>query len=132
MNPWIIITLIGAGLVFLCDCLLRRKKWNANTKTEKASLIVHMVSVGPHIFMSVLGLLWGISGSTPDTAFGNVLYEVTLAMSGVYFIAALVAIIGAFILRKVGKTKASIWINGIALAYGVVIMLANYLIGILL
>ena len=132
MNPWIFIALIGAGLVFLLDLLLRRKKWKDNTKAEKASLIVHMVAVGPHCFLSGLGMLWGLSGSAPETAFGNVLYEATLMLAGVYFIVAIIATVGSFILRKAGKTKASIWINIIALAYGVAVMLVNYLAGILL
>lgn len=132
MNPWIVISLIAAAVVFLIDYLLRRKKWTENTKTEKVSLIVNMVSVGVYCFLSALGMLWGIVGNTPETAFGDVLYEATLMLAGVYFIVAIIATVGSFILRKTGKTKASIWINIIALAYGVVVMLVNYLAGILL
>ena len=132
MNPWIVIALIGAGLVFLVDYLLRRKKWKDNTKAEKSSLIVHMVSVGLYCFLSALGMLWGLAGGGPETAFGEVLYEVTLTLAGCYFIVAIIATVGSFILRKIGKTKASLWINGIALAYCVVVMLVNYLTGELL
>ena len=132
MNPWIVIALIGAGLVFLVDYLLRRKKWKDNTKAEKSSLIVHMVSVGLHCFLSALGMLWGLAGGGPETSFGEVLYNVTLTLAGCYFIVAIIATVGSFILRKIGKTKASIWINGIALAYAVIVMLLNYLTGILL
>lgn len=132
MNPWIVIAVIAAGIVFLIDYVLRRKKWKDNTKAEKTSLIVHMVSIGLYCFLSALGMLWGIAGNTPETAFGDVLYEATLMLAGVYFIVAIIATVGSFILRKTGKTKASIWINIIALAYGVVVMLVNYLAGILL
>ena len=62
MNPWIVISLIAATVVFLIDYLLRRKKWTENTKTEKVSLIVNMVSVGVYCFLSALGMLWGIAG----------------------------------------------------------------------
>ena len=54
MNPWLIIAVIGAGIVFLIDYLLRRKKWTDNTKTERTSLIVHMVSVPVYIFLSMM------------------------------------------------------------------------------
>ena len=131
MNPWIVIALIGAGIVFLIDFLFRRKKWKANTKAEKASLIVQMACVGPNFFLSALGLFWGIGGGSPETAFGNVLYEVTLTMAALYFIVALVATITAFVLHVIRKNKASIWINVSSVAYAVVIMFVNYLIGVL-
>lgn len=132
MEIWIIFALIGAGFVFLIDLLLRRKKWNANTKVEKVSLIVHMASIGPNLFLSALGLLWGIGGGSPKTVFGEVMYEVTLYMAAVYFIIALVATITAFVLRKIGKAKASTWVNIISIAYAVGTMLLNYLVSIIL
>lgn len=58
MNPWIVITLFMAVVVFVIDYLLRRKKWNGNSKEEKISLIVNMLSVGPYTFLSVLGMFW--------------------------------------------------------------------------
>ena len=33
MNPWIVILLVTAGIVFGIDYLLRRKKWNDNSKS---------------------------------------------------------------------------------------------------
>ena len=42
MNPWIFIGLVGAGIVFCLDYLVRRKKWKENTKAEKISLLVHL------------------------------------------------------------------------------------------
>ena len=56
MNLWTIIGVIMAGTVFLLDYLLRRKKWNDNTKEEKISLAVNMVSVGVYMFFSVAGI----------------------------------------------------------------------------
>ena len=132
MNPWLIIAVIGAGIVFLLDYLLRRKKWADNTKTERTSLIVHMVSVPLYVFLSIFGLLWGIVAYSPDTAFGEALYDVTMTLGGYYWIAAAAAAIGAFIFRKIGKPKASIWINVIALAYIAAVLALNEIAGKLL
>ena len=132
MNPWLIIAVIGAGIVFLLDYLLRRKKWADNTKTERTSLIVHMVSVPLYVFLSIFGLLWGIVAYSPDTAFGEALYDVTMTLGGYYWIAAAAAAIGSFIFRKIGKPKARIWINVIAFAYMAVLLGANSIAGKLL
>ena len=132
MNPWLIIAVIGAGIVFLIDYLLRRKKWTDNTKTERTSLIVHMVSVPLYVFLTIFGLLWGIVAYSPDTAFGEALYDVTMTLGGYYWIAAAAAAIGSFIFRKIGKPKASIWINVIAFAYMAVLLGANSIAGKLL
>ena len=132
MNPWLIIAVIGAGVVFLLDYLLRRKKWTDNTKTERTSLIVHMISVPLYVFLSIFGLLWGIVAYSPDTAFGQALYDATLTLGGYYWIAAAAAAIGSFILRKIGKPKASIWINVIALAYIAAVLALNEIAGKLL
>ena len=127
MNPWFVILLLGAVVIFLLDYIFRRKKWKSNTKTEKVSLLLNMVFVGIYIFASGLGLLWGITGSGADTAFGQTLYDVTLTMLGFNWLIALVATIGAFILRKKGKIKASILINVIGLGYMIILFVINYL-----
>ena len=127
MNPWIVILLLGAVIVFLLDFIFRRKKWKSNTKTEKVSLLLNMVFVGIYIFASGLGLLWGITGSSADTAFGQTLYDVTLAMLGFNWIIAIIATIGSFILRKKGKIKASILINVMGLGYMIALFVINYL-----
>lgn len=132
MNPWIVILLVMAIIVFVIDHLLRRKKWKDNSKEEKISLIVNMLFAGPYTFLSVLGMLWGIVGGSPQTAFGEVLYNVTLIMGANYFVVAITAVIASFILRKIGKTKASIWINIIAILYIVAVLSINYLVGNLL
>ena len=129
MNPWVMIMFVMAGIVFGLDQLFRRKKWNDNTKQEKISLLINMFSVGPYIFLSALGMLWGIVSGSAETAFGETLNDATLVMAGVYFIVAIVAVIMSFILRKIGKIKASIWINVIALLYIVAVFGVNYLAG---
>lgn len=131
MNPWIIIALIGAAIVFFLDYILRRKKWKNNTKAEKISLLINMLSVSVYIFSSVLGLLWGITGSSADTTFGEIIYNVTLAMAGFIGVIAIVAMIGSLILRKKGKAKASIWINIFALGYIIVVFAVNSLTGLI-
>ena len=131
MNPWIIILLLGAIIVFLLDFIFRRKKWKSNTKTEKVSLLLNMVFVGIYIFASGLGMRWGITGSGADTAFGQTLYDVTLTMLGFNWVIALVATIGSFILRKRGKIKASILINVIGLGYMIILFAINCLTDIL-
>ena len=132
MNPWLIIAVAGAGIVFLVDYLLRRKKWTDNTKKEKGSLLVSMVSIFIYAFLSVLGMLWGIVSSSPDTAIGKTLYNVTITLGEYYWVVAIAVVIATFILRKTGKPKASIWINVIALAYIAVVLGVNYLVGILI
>ena len=127
MNPWIIIHLVAAGVVFGLDYLLRRKAWHNNTKEEKISLLVNMFSVGPYVFLSVLGALWGIVPGSPETALGEVLYDATLTMGGIYFVVAAVAAILSLVFRKKGKLKASIWINVIALAYIATVLAVNSL-----
>ena len=129
MNPWIVITLFGAIIVFGIDYLLRGKKWKDQLRGEKISLLINMFTVGPHIFLSGLGMLWGITGSSPDHAFWEFLYNATLMMGSTYFIVAIVAVIGSLILRKKGKIKASIWIQGIALLYIIVVLAVNYFVG---
>ena len=109
--------------------LFRRKKWKDNTTVEKISLIINMLSVAPYIFLSVLGMLWGIVPGSPETALGEVLYEATLMMAGIFFVVAPVAVILSLVLRKKGKLKASIWVNVIALAYIVTVLAVNSLAG---
>lgn len=129
MNPWILITLVMAGIIFGIDFLLRRKKWKINSKLEKISLLINMFSAGPYVFLSVLGMLWGIAGNSPETAFGEVLYDATLVMGSIYFVIAACAVIASLILRKKEKVKASIWVNVIALAYIVVVLTVNSMVG---
>ena len=129
MNIWIIILLMAAGVVFVLDYLLRRKAWHNNSKEEKISLLVNMFSVGPYIFLSAFGALWGIVPCSPETAFGEVLYDATLIMGGIYFIVAAVAVILSLVFRKKGKIKSSIWINVIALVYIATVLAVNSLAG---
>ena len=129
MNIWIIILLAAAGIVFGLDYLLRRKAWKDNSKKEKISLLVNMFSVGPYIFLSALGALWGIVPGSPETALGEVLYDATLIMGGIYFVVAAVAVILSLVFRKKGKLKASIWINVIALVYIATVLAVNSLAG---
>ena len=127
MNPWIIILLLAAGVVFGLDYLLRRKAWHNNSKEEKISLLVNMFSAGPYIFLSALGALWGIVPGSPETPLGEVLYDVTLIMGGTYFLVAAAAVILSLIFRKKGMLKASIWINVIAFMYIATVLAVNSL-----
>ena len=129
MNPWLIMLLISAAVVFGLDRLIRRKKWADNTKAEKVSLLVNMISSGAYLFMSALGMFWGITESGAQTAFGEILYDVTLYMAFYFFLVALVAVVLSFVLRKVGKSKASTWVNIIAMLYFLVALGVNYLAG---
>ena len=129
MNPWLVMTLIAAPVVYLIDYLLRRKNPKQNTKLENVSLVVNMFSIGPYLFLSALGLFWGITGSGAETAFGEALYNVTLVMAAIYFLIALAAAISSLVLRKKGKIKASIWVNVIAVAYIIIVLAINTLAG---
>ena len=129
MNIWITILLVAAGIVFGLDYLLRRKAWKNNSKEEKISLLVNMFSVGPYLFLSAAGMLWGIVPGSPESAFGELIYDATLFLGSIFFIIAAVAAIASLILRKIGKAKGSIWINVIALAYIVLVLSINTLAG---
>ena len=129
MNPWVIILFVMACVVFGLDYFVRRRKWKDNSKEEKISLIVNMFSVGPYIFLSILGMLWGIVPGSPETALGETLYDTTLMMGGIYFIVAIAAVILSYIFRKIGKAKASIWTNVIAFMYIAVVLAVNCLAG---
>ena len=129
MNPWVIMLFVMACVVFGLDYFVRRRKWKNNSKEEKISLIVNMFSVGPYIFLSILGMLWGIVPGSPETALGETLYDTTLMMGGIYFIVAIAAVILSYIFRKIGKAKASIWTNVIAFMYIAVVLAVNCLAG---
>ena len=129
MNIWLTLTLIAAAIVYGIDYLVRRKKWRDNTKDEKISLLVNMFSIGPHLFFSAAGLLWSIGSGRPENAFAAVMYDVTLAMGSIYFFLAAAAAIASLVLRKMGRSKASTWINVIALAYIVIVLGISGLLG---
>ena len=132
MHIWIIILFATAGIVFGLDYLFRRKKWKDNSKAEKISLLVNMFSVAPYIYLSALGMLWGIVTYAPETSLGEIIYEVTLRMASIYFIIAVIAVILSFVLRIKDKNKASVGTNIIALLYIVVILALNLFAGKLL
>lgn len=127
MNPWVIILFVMACVVFGLDYFVRRRRWKDNSKDEKISLIVNMFSVGPYIFLSMLGMLWGIVPGSPETALGETLYDTTLMMGSIYYIVAIAAVILSFVFRKIGKEKASIWTNVIAFMYIAVLLTVNFL-----
>jgi hypothetical protein len=60
---------------------------------------------------------------------GNILYDATLTLGGIYFIIAPIAVVLSFIFRIIKKPKASIWTNVIAFAYVVVVLTVNALAG---
>ena len=132
MHIWIIILFATAGVVFGLDYLFRRKKWKDNSKAEKISLLVNMFSVAPYIYLSALGMLWGIVTYAPETSLGEIIYEVTLRMASIYFIIAVIAVILSFVLRIKDKNKASVGTNIIALLYIVEILALNLFAGKLL
>ena len=125
MHIWIIILFATAAGMFGLDYLFRRKKWADNSKAEKISLLVNMLSVAPYIYLSLVGMMWGIRKRSPETSLGEIIYDVTLRMASIYFIIAAVAIILSFVLRIKDKNKASICTNIIALLYIVVILALN-------
>lgn len=129
MNPWIIIVFVLAAIIFGIDYLLRRKKWKDNVRGEKISLLVNMFTAGPYVFLSMLGLLWGIVAGNPQSAFAEMIYEATLVMSGIYYLVAIAAVIMSLVFRKKGKIKASIWVNVAALMYIAVVLAVNSLAG---
>ena len=129
MNPWVIILVVMAIIIFVLDYLLRRNKWKDNSKLEKISLLVNMLSVGIYAFLSVLGMLWGIVPGSPKTAFGKMIYDVTLMMGTTYFVVAFITVILSLFLRKKGKVKASIWVNVVALLYILIALTLNSFVG---
>ena len=92
-------------------------------------MLVNMFSVGPYVFLSALGMLWGIVSGGTETAFGEALNDVTLIMAEIYFAVAIVAVILSFVFRKKGKINASIWTNVVAFMYIVAVLAVNSLTG---
>ena len=88
-----------------------------------------MFSVEPYIFLSALGMLWGIVAYNPETVFGKMIYDVTLMMGTTYFIVAFIIVILSLFLRKKGKVKASIWLNVVALLYILIVLTLNSFVG---
>ena len=129
MNIWITLSLILAGIVFLLDLLIRRKWWKNNTKEEKISLLVNMFTAGPHLFLSAIGVFWGITSGGYETTVGKIIYTVTLYMGAFYFVVAIAAAISSLVLRRLGKIKASVLVNVIAIAYIILVLGINFLAG---
>lgn len=110
MYPWIILGLFLAGLYYLVDRLVRRKKWKNNTKQEKASLIISMVCLPVYAFFSALGALIGIvaGGSSPAA---ELLWMASVVVGGLFWMAALGITVASLVLRKRGKLRASCMIH---------------------
>ena len=131
MNPWLVIGFIGAGIIFLLDFILRRKKWSQNTKEEKISLVINMVFVGIYAFSSAVGMFLGIVGCSADSVIGQKIYDITLILAAAIWAISILVTIGSLILRKKGKIKASIWINIITLGYIILVVTVNGLTGLM-
>lgn len=121
MIIWIVPTLIFAGVVLLIDCLLRRRKWGENTKTEKIGLILTLLVPFPYIFCSIYGSLFGIVGPRGNTPLMIALHEiVVLGGVGIVFV-CFAATVASLVLRRRGKAAASNWSLLIGLLYCVLI-----------
>ena len=128
MAVWSIPTLAFAGIVFLIDFIMRRKKWSENTKTEQIGLILTLLVSFPYMFSSAYGLLFGIVGPQGTSPFMLTLYEiVVLGGKGIVFV-CLAATVASLILRKCGKATASNWSLVIGLLYCAVITGATFLV----
>lgn len=106
--------LTGIVLMFVffgVDYLVRRKKWKDNTKDEKASLIINLVTIPVYYIMGTVGILFAIVGTTAKTEFGNILFEISGVLSSFTGVIVLIVTIGALILRKKGQVRGSKWIH---------------------
>ena len=121
MVIWLIPTLFFAGVVFLVDFILRRKKWCENTKIEKLGLVLTLLVSFPYIFCSIYGTLFDIVGPQGTSAFMTTLHEiVALGGKGIVFV-SLAATIMSLALRKCRKAAASNWSLLIGFLYCAVI-----------
>ena len=128
MIIWSVPTLIFAGVVLLFDFILRRKKWNENTKTEKIGLILTLLVSFPYIFCSIYGSLFGIVGAQGTSSLMIALHEiVVLGGKGVVFV-CLAAAIASLVLRRLGRAVESNWSLVIGLLYCAVITGGSFLV----
>lgn len=128
MIVWSIPTLALAGLILLIDFIVRRKKWDENTKTEKIGLILTLLVSFPYIFCSIYGVLFDIVGAKGTSALMITLYEiVVLGGKGIVFV-CLAATIASLVLRRLGKAAASNWSLVIGFLYCAVITGVSFLV----
>ena len=107
MLIWCVPTLFFAGIVFLLDFIVRRKKWNENSKEEKKGLLLTLLVSFPYIFCSIYGWLLGIVGPRGSSPFMVLLHEAALAAgTGTVFV-CIAATLASLILRKRGNAVAS-------------------------
>lgn len=125
MSIWFIMGAILAGIVFVIDLIARRKTWNKNTKEEKISLIISFVCCPFYLFLSILGIFWGIYEGSYDTRIGEILHDVSIGMSAFFGLFALSALILSIVFRKIGKTKRSALIHLVPLGYAVLCALLS-------
>ena len=103
---WSVPALVFTGIVCLIDFILRRKKWNENTKSEKNSLILTLVVSAPYLICSAYGMFLGIVGPGGSSPFRLALYEVVLFAGMATWIVCLLATVASIVLRKMGRIKA--------------------------
>ncbi len=128
MIIWVVPTLLFAGTVLLIDFIVRRKKWQENTKNEKIGLVLTLLVSFPYIFCSIYGALIDIVGAQGTSSLMITLHEiVVLGGKGVVFI-CLAATIASLILRKCGKAAASNWSLLIGFLYCAVITGVSFLV----
>ena len=128
MIIWIAPTLAFAGAVLLADFIMRRKKWNANTKTEKRGLVLTVLVSFPYIFCSIYGCLFGILGPRGSTALMIAFHKiVVLGGMGIVFV-CFAATIASLVLRRLGKAGASNRVLVIGFLYCAVITGVSFLV----
>ena len=114
MNPWLYIWFFFAAVYYLIDFLVRRRKWNENTKQEKTSILTGMVCIAFYVFFSALGFLIGIVGPG-SSLLSQILYKTSVFLGATTWLVVLLVSIASIVLRKRDKVKASLYVHGIGM-----------------
>lgn len=125
---WLLPSAIYAGIVFLIDYVLRRKKWKENTRIEKQSLLMSAAASFPYTFCSAFGLLMGITANDYENEILDLIQNILLMGGNFIWLVCLLVTIASLILRKKGKEVLSKKVHYIALFYIAFILILYFII----
>lgn len=128
MYIWFLLGAFFAGIYYLLDLAIRRRRWKNNTVPEKRSLALGMACMPFFAFFSYLGLFLGITGDGDGSFFG-VLYSVSLYMGAAMGVISLACVIASLILRRQGKAAASGIVSLAALGYCFIVVILYVVAG---
>ncbi len=108
---FVLIGILLVVLFFGLDFLVRRTKWSDNTKDEKVSLIINMITIPIYYLMGSVGILFAMVDTTARTELGKMLFEVSAVLASFSGAVVFAISIASIVLRKKGQTRGSKWVH---------------------